>query len=390
MNLYLTGLGFCVTGASLAAAASAWPAEVGWSTLANAVVGVAIAFTARSFVGKTLLRRRRKAGHLDSWRVLIIGNQTDAASYLRLAQSRFASVDVVDFLYPPPSGSFEPNGEHKGDVDSLHKLLQREVVDEVVIASPFRASTIEQLTKSCLERGIAVRQIKRMPATRIGRCSLQVLSPGSYVLSYDTLPQAAAALLLKRAVDILGALAGLIFCGVVYAFCSSAIRLSTRGSPIFCQTRVGRNGRLFTLYKFRTMHVDAEERLAALKSHNQMQGFIFKMRDDPRVTRLGRILRRYHIDEMPQFLNVLKGEMSLVGTRPPTPAEVACYKPYHWRRLSFKPGLTGMWQLSGNGKVSNFEDIVRLDCEYIDNWSLHLDIKILLKTCAKLARADGW
>jgi lipopolysaccharide/colanic/teichoic acid biosynthesis glycosyltransferase len=138
------------------------------------------------------------------------------------------------------------------------------------------------------------------------------------------------------------------------------------------------------------MYADAEQRLAELQGSNEMTGCVFKMRNDPRITQVGRTLRRRYIDELPQFFNVLRGDMSLVGTRPPTPNEVARYLPYQRRRLSMKPGLTGLWQLSGNGKVNGFDQIVSLDCEYIDNWSLWLDLKILARTVLKVISGDGW
>jgi lipopolysaccharide/colanic/teichoic acid biosynthesis glycosyltransferase len=153
---------------------------------------------------------------------------------------------------------------------------------------------------------------------------------------------------------------------------------------------VGRNGRRFKLFKFRTMHVTAEDQLRGLLKQNQMSGHVFKMKNDPRVTPLGRAMRRRYLDELPQFWNVLKGQMSLVGTRPPTCAEVANYSAHHRRRLSMKPGMTGLWQMTGNGRVTDFEEIVRLDCKYIDNWSLWLDCRIIAKTVLKMLRGGGW
>jgi lipopolysaccharide/colanic/teichoic acid biosynthesis glycosyltransferase len=138
------------------------------------------------------------------------------------------------------------------------------------------------------------------------------------------------------------------------------------------------------------MRADAEQLKAALGVRNEMNGPIFKLKDDPRVTVTGRKLRRRHLDELPQFWNVLKGEMSLVGTRPPTGDETVAYLEHHQRRLSIKPGLTGLWQLNGNGAVTDFEEVVKLDCEYIDNWSLWLDAKIVAKTITKVMRGDGW
>jgi lipopolysaccharide/colanic/teichoic acid biosynthesis glycosyltransferase len=152
---------------------------------------------------------------------------------------------------------------------------------------------------------------------------------------------------------------------------------------------VGCHGRLFALYKFRTMYVDAEARHAELMAANEMQGALFKLRDDPRITPLGKWLRARHLDELPQFWNVLRGEMSFVGTRPPTLDEVERYRPPH-RRLSMKPGITGLWQLAGNQEIRDFEEIVRLDCQYIDSWSMWLDTRILARTVVKVLHRTGW
>jgi len=149
---------------------------------------------------------------------------------------------------------------------------------------------------------------------------------------------------------------------------------------------VGKNGKRFILYKFRSMTVDAELLKKELQELNECDGAIFKIKDDPRVTRIGRFMRKFSLDELPQFINVLKGEMSLVGTRPPTVDEVAQYRKWHHRRISARPGMTGLWQVSGRSQISNFDEIVKLDLAYIDNWSIFLDIKIILKTIAVLFR----
>jgi len=182
----------------------------------------------------------------------------------------------------------------------------------------------------------------------------------------------------------------MIFCAAVYLCYGRRLRRESGGSTLFRQQRIGKNGRAFTLYKFRTMCVGAEQQKAAVRVHNEMSGPMFKIRNDPRVTSIGRRLRRRHLDELPQFWNVLRGDMSLVGTRPPTVDETTAYDEHHHRRLSIKPGITGLWQLNGNGATKDFEEVVKLDCEYIDNWSLWLDFKIVGRTVAKMLRGDGW
>jgi exopolysaccharide biosynthesis polyprenyl glycosylphosphotransferase len=187
-------------------------------------------------------------------------------------------------------------------------------------------------------------------------------------------------LFLKRVIDICGALVGLVITAVVTPFVAVPLLLESPGPLFFRQKRVGRNGRYFKIVKFRSMYMDAEERKKELMAQNEMSGAMFKMTNDPRVTKVGKFIRATSIDELPQFWNVLMGDMSLVGTRPPTVDEFKEYSPYHKRRLSLKPGLTGMWQVSGRSNIEDFEEVVRLDLEYIDNWSIALDIKILLKT----------
>ncbi len=193
-------------------------------------------------------------------------------------------------------------------------------------------------------------------------------------------------LLLKRLMDIAGALVGCFICILFSIIVAPLIFLEDPGPIIFKQKRVGRNGKFFYIYKFRSMYQDAEAKLQTLKDQNEMQGFMFKMKNDPRITKIGKILRKTSIDELPQFFNVLEGSMSLIGTRPPTVDEYNQYSAHHKRRISIKPGITGLWQVSGRSEITDFEEIVRLDCFYIDHWSITGDIKILLKTFAAVAR----
>ena len=186
--------------------------------------------------------------------------------------------------------------------------------------------------------------------------------------------------LIKRLMDIVGGIVGMLITALMTPFVALAIKLDSKGPVFFSQTRIGKNGRRFKLYKFRSMYVDAEERKKELMAQNEMKGLMFKMEDDPRITKVGKFIRKTSIDEFPQFYNVLKGDMSLVGTRPPTEDEFKQYSLYYRRRLCMTPGLTGMWQVSGRSDIEDFEEVVKLDLEYIDNWSIGLDIKILLKT----------
>ena len=196
-------------------------------------------------------------------------------------------------------------------------------------------------------------------------------------------------LLLKRLMDIAGALVGCFICLIFGLIVAPLIFLEDPGPIIFKQKRVGRNGKFFYIYKFRSMYQDAEAKLQTLKDQNEMQGFMFKMKNDPRITKIGKILRKTSIDELPQFFNVLEGSMSLIGTRPPTVDEYNQYSAHHKRRISIKPGITGLWQVSGRSEITDFEEIVRLDCFYIDHWSITSDIKILLKTFAAVFTGKG-
>ena len=173
---------------------------------------------------------------------------------------------------------------------------------------------------------------------------------------------------------------GTLFFFILYPVIGLAIKLDSSGPILFKQARVGQNNRLFTLYKFRSMVVDAEKRQSALLGNSEMTGPMFKMEDDPRMTKVGRFLRKTSLDEIPQLITILRGEMSLVGTRPPTPNEVKQYENWHRRRISAKPGLTGLWQISGRSKISDFVEVVKLDLQYIDNWRFLHDLVILWKT----------
>jgi exopolysaccharide biosynthesis polyprenyl glycosylphosphotransferase len=203
---------------------------------------------------------------------------------------------------------------------------------------------------------------------------------GYNVIIFSTKVFNIGSLAVKRVVDILGALAGVIIAFVIGIFVAPAIVIESPGPIVFSQVRVGKNGRRFKLYKFRSMYRNAEARKRELLEQNEMDGLMFKITNDPRVTRVGRFIRSTSIDELPQFFNVLKGDMSLVGTRPPTEDEFLQYEGRHKRRLSLRPGITGLWQVNGRSDIISFEDVVKLDLEYIDNWSILLDIRLLVKT----------
>ncbi len=187
-------------------------------------------------------------------------------------------------------------------------------------------------------------------------------------------------MVVKRGIDILGGLVGCLITIVITPFVALAIKLDSPGPVFFSQIRIGKNGRRFRIYKFRSMYADAEARKKELETKNEMQGLMFKMENDPRITRVGSFIRKTSIDELPQFFNIVRGDMSLVGTRPPTEEEFEQYNSHYRRRISMTPGLTGLWQISGRSEIVDFDEVVKLDLEYIDNWTLGLDIKILFRT----------
>lgn len=200
------------------------------------------------------------------------------------------------------------------------------------------------------------------------------------VISYSIYNMDYRRLMIKRAMDVVGGLIGILLTAIVTPFIALAIKMESKGPVFFSQVRIGKNGRRFRIYKFRSMYIDAEERKKELQAKNEIRGLMFKIKDDPRITKVGRFLRKTSLDELPQFYNILTGDMSLVGTRPPTVDEFEQYSLYYRRRLCMTPGLTGLWQVSGRSDVENFDDVVKFDLEYIDNWSLSMDLKILLQT----------
>ncbi len=199
----------------------------------------------------------------------------------------------------------------------------------------------------------------------------------------------AGELIIKRLFDIVVSIFGLLATGLLLLIFTPIIKKQSPGPVLFTQKRVGKNGKIFKMYKIRSMYMDAEERKKELMDQNEMQGLMFKMDNDPRIFPIGKFIRKTSIDEFPQFWNIFKGDMSLVGTRPPTLDEYEQYAPHHLSRLAIKPGLTGMWQTSGRSEITDFEEIVRLDNEYIRNFSLALDIKLIFKTFLTVLKMKG-
>jgi len=274
--------------------------------------------------------------------------------------------------------------------DNLYEAAKQNVVDEVFVKIPRTLELdLEELILEFEKMGIKVHinldifgNIKVKEKTIDEFAGYQVVTFSSVL--FDTRKA-----IIKRMMDILGGLVGCIITIFLTIFLAPMILIESRGPVFFTQIRVGKNGRRFKIYKFRSMYQDAEQRKAELMDKNEMKGQMFKIANDPRITKVGKFIRRTSLDEFPQFFNVLKGDMSLVGTRPPTEDEFLQYESRHKRRLCLKPGLTGMWQVNGRSNITDFEEVVKLDFEYIDNWSIGLDIKLILKTIGVVLTRKG-
>ena len=269
-----------------------------------------------------------------------------------------------------------------GNFDTMFTCVTREAVDEVFIHVPYsRGLHVAHVIEEYEDMGITVNLNINVFDLELRHRQKELRSLGGfYVISFRQTVTTIQMAFIKRPMDIAGGLVGLLITGIATIFVAPFLLLESPGPLFFSQIRVGRNGRRFKIYKFRSMYKDAEERKKELMKQNEMKGLMFKMENDPRITKVGRFIRKYSIDELPQFWNVLKGDMSLVGTRPPTLDEFLQYESRYKRRLSIKPGITGLWQVSGRSDIKDFEDVLALDLEYIDNWSLSLDIKLLFKT----------
>lgn len=264
--------------------------------------------------------------------------------------------------------------------NNLFEQFKTRVLDEIFIHLPdYSKEKIEDLIIQFESMGITVHVNIDYFNNVIAHKTTETFA-GFTVLSYEANALDYRRLFIKRIIDIVGAVIGLAITALLTPFIAVAIKLDSRGPVFFAQKRVGKNGRYFKLYKFRSMYTDAEARKKELLSQNEMEGPMFKLEHDPRITRVGAFLRNTSLDELPQFYNILIGNMSLVGTRPPTVDEFNQYELYYRRRLSIKPGLTGLWQVSGRSEITDFKEVVKLDLEYIDTWSLTSDLRILLMT----------
>lgn len=274
------------------------------------------------------------------------------------------------------------------------KWIRSAPLDEVFINLPYADdSEVQELIEELEDMGITVHINIPMLDDILGKSKFNNINCrmlyGSPMATFKASRQDFVALAVKRALDLILGTVGFILSIPIIAITAIPLKLESKGPLFFKQLRVGKNGRTFYIYKLRSMYEDAEERKKELLEQNEMDGHMFKMDNDPRITKVGRVIRRLSIDELPQFFNVIRGDMSLIGTRPPTVDEFNKYESRHKRRLSMRPGISGMWQVSGRSDIQDFEEVVRLDCQYIDEWSLWLDAKIFFKTIGVVITGKG-
>ena len=332
---------------------------------------------------KVFLTYIRRKG-MNFRELLIVGTTERAQEFIKLVEDhegwglrvygvlQISSVDLKDNV----SGY-----KVLGRLPDLVEICKNYPVDEVVFClGKDQIVDIEEHLQNLEELGVTVRMVLDFYNVDRYRRDLSFFEETLPILTFHTKSLDAQQYFLKRIMDVLGSFVGLFVMIFLFPFVALGIKIESPGPIFYSQDRIGEIGRNFCIWKFRSMYMDADLRKSRLASQNEMKGAFFKMKNDPRITSVGKFLRITSLDELPQFWNVLKGEMSLVGTRPPTPDEVAQYENWHRRRISIRPGITGLWQVSGRSKIEDFDEVVKLDLQYIDNWSLGLDLRILLKT----------
>ncbi|TMF33955.1 MAG: sugar transferase [Chloroflexi bacterium] len=341
-------------------------------------VQAAVTIATRVVIRLVMERLRREGRNLRY--VLVLGADERAQEFAATLESHpELGLRIAGFLSDKPFQAIRSPWKRLGMLNELERILHSRIIDEVAICLPFEQwGLIDAISRICEDEG----KIVRIPMDVLGRAisvgRVEELD-GTPVFSLVSGPDRGMALATKRLVDVVASVLGLAVLSPVLAVIAIAIKLDGGGPVFFHQRRVGLNGRPFEVWKFRSMTIDAEARLPAIRYGNEIVGHAFKLSNDPRVTRVGRFLRRTSLDELPQLWNVLVGQMSLVGPRPPLPAEVRDYDLWHRRRLSMKPGITGLWQVRAR-RAPRFDQWVAADLEYIDRWSLWLDLKILFRT----------
>ncbi len=366
--------------------------QVGDQLSRTVLVGFAAASVVTVWASRLLTIQlvHRQLRNTVSHNILVVGTVADVVPLLGvLKRHRDWGISVLGVVRADDGGTTEVSGARiLGVLADLPRILERHAVDEVMVTgSSLDVDTLRRVADSCEELGVRFSMDANFLGLSTSRAHLTDLD-GWHVLSFTSTPEDAEALAVKRAMDVLLAGAALLALSPVFLLTALAIKLEDGGPIFFSQERSGLFGRTFPMYKFRSMVVDAELLKAQLAAGNEMDGPVFKMRNDPRITRVGRFIRKTSIDELPQFWNVVRGEMSLVGPRPPLPREVEDYQRWQRRRLSMKPGITCIWQVSGRNEI-DFETWMKLDLQYIDNWSLFLDVKLLCRTVPVVLLGTG-
>jgi exopolysaccharide biosynthesis polyprenyl glycosylphosphotransferase len=348
----------------------------------------AMAFVTR--VGLRLLLTRLRESGRNTRFMLVVGANERAQQFADLVEChQELGIKVIGHLKGTPTD----NGvvltrSSLGTLDELTTILHSEVVDEVAICLPFsEQESIDEVARLCEEEGKIVRIPVAVLERTLSSGRIENID-GTPILSLVTGPDRVVGLAAKRALDIGGSAFLLLVLSPVFVLVAALVKLESSGGALFRQERVGLHGRVFSVIKFRSMCSDAEQQLEEVQQLNVIRGHAFKVERDPRVTRVGRFLRRTSLDELPQFWNVLRGQMSLVGPRPPLPREVANYDVWHRRRLSMKPGMTGLWQIGARRNLE-FDHWVQKDLEYIDRWSFWLDLKIIARTVPAMLSGEG-
>lgn len=350
-----------------------------------------IAYAAR--IGWKKVIRSRKFAEGEKRSILIITTDAEAANVVKALRGdsygtyHLAGVALLD---KNKTGSMIQRVPVVAGADDVTAYIHKNWVDEVFFALPEHVDIPKKIMKDCNRMGV-VTHVQLAALNELGKNQVVEEIAGYMVLSSSINIVSSWQLLVKRLMDIAGGLVGCIFTGIIYIFIAPIMKVKSPGPVFFSQVRMGKNGKPFKIYKFRSMYMDAEERKKELMEKNNIKdGLMFKMDDDPRIIKgIGHFIRKTSLDEFPQFWNILKGDMSLVGTRPPTMDEWDKYELHHRRRLAIKPGLTGMWQVSGRSDITDFEEVVELDTKYIAEWCLKLDIEILVKTVMVVFRGNG-
>ena len=352
---------------------------------------VNFAFLATEKVALRLLSRWVRSRGYNFRTVLLVGTGQKAAQLADFLEAHpHWGFRVIGYLDDDNGGEIRRANRWPclGKITDLEPVLLREVVDELVfVIEKGKLGAYEQALLVAERHGVRAHVSLDIFPHVLARPVLEELD-GVPILSFTTTPSNPAQLVVKRAIDLAVSLVLFVVTLPIQLLAALAIRLTSAGPVLFRQVRCGLNGRHFTLLKFRTMYAGAESQLPEISHLNEMSGPVFKSTKDPRLTPVGRILRRLSIDELPQLVNVIKGDMSLVGPRPPLPEEVSRYEPWQHRRLSMSPGLTCLWQVSGRNEV-DFDRWMAMDLKYIDTWSPMLDLKILLKTVPAVLSGRG-